>query len=305
MKKQALTILFGVLALSWASCQSVQTQSRMVISNPEDGSPPVIQIQSGNGEVRQVVPGIGDSTPEPAPSTPEPGADPASGGEQYSTPAPTPSAAGRQPRLVYNSIQTSEPVLAMTFDDGPHPELTPKLLDMLKERNLKATFFVIGKNVELYPEIARRIVAEGHEIANHSWSHPALPKIGAARVKSEIDKTSEIIERVTGVRPATMRPPYGATNQSLNRRLNEEFGLSVIMWSVDPQDWRYRNAARVSNHLIQHARPGDILLAHDIHPSTIAAMPGTFDALVAKGFRFLTVSELLARESPPPLTSTH
>jgi peptidoglycan/xylan/chitin deacetylase (PgdA/CDA1 family) len=201
-------------------------------------------------------------------------------------------------KAAYNSCNVSDNSIAITFDDGPHPQLTPKLLDLLKERGIKATFYVIGKNVEAYPEIAKRIVDEGHEIGNHTWNHPALSKLGAAKVKSEMDRTTEIIVKTTGVTPATMRPPYGATNATLNKRLDEEFGMKVIMWSVDPQDWKYRNADRVASQLIENTKSGGILLAHDIHASTVAAMPRTLDTLTSKGFKFVTVTELLAKDGP-------
>ena len=201
-------------------------------------------------------------------------------------------------RAAYNSCNVSDNSIAITFDDGPHPQLTPKLLDLLKERGIKATFYVVGKNVEAYPEIAKRIIEEGHELGNHTWNHPSLTKIGAAKVKSEMDRTTEIIVKTTGVRPATMRPPYGATNATLNKKLDEEFGMKVILWSVDPQDWKYRNADRVASQLIENTKSGGILLAHDIHASTIAAMPRALDALTAKGFKFVTVSELLAKDGP-------
>ena len=186
----------------------------------------------------------------------------------------------------------------MTFDDGPHPKLTPRLLDLLKERGIKATFFVIGKCVTEFPDIAKRIVDEGHEIANHSWSHPQLTKLSQPAFDAEISQTNAAIEKATGVRPVTIRPPYGAINPTLTKRLNEEYGLSVILWSVDPLDWKIRKSEHVSGHIIKNAAPGSIILAHDIHASTVEAMPATLDALKAKGYRFVTVSELIAMDRP-------
>ena len=186
----------------------------------------------------------------------------------------------------------------MTFDDGPHPKLTPKLLDLLKERGVKATFFVIGKNVAEFPDIAKRIVDEGHEIANHSWSHPQLTKLSPTAFATEIAQTNDAIEKATGVRPVVMRPPYGAINSTLTKRLNEEYGLSVIIWSVDPLDWKIRKSDHVSSHIIKNAAPGAIILAHDIHASTVDAMPATLDALQSKGYKFATVSELIAMDRP-------
>jgi peptidoglycan/xylan/chitin deacetylase (PgdA/CDA1 family) len=298
-----------VASVSLAACSSVHTQSRILISDPSQEGPPVNQIRSQNGVERVVAGGETSSDGSPVdhpgglrtlttePAMPQPKTQKRVARTEGAQPAP--------PRHAYNSVNTSQPVVAISFDDGPHPELTPKLLDILKARNIRATFYVIGRNVEAYPEIARRIVAEGHEIANHTWSHPSLTKIGAAGVAREIKRTTEVIQRVTGVTPTTMRPPYGATNASINRRMNEEFGLRVAMWSVDPQDWKYRNAQRVANHLATQTKAGDILLAHDIHPSTIAAMPPALDALLAKGLRFVTVEELIALdEAPVPATPT-
>lgn len=201
----------------------------------------------------------------------------------------------------YNSVHTSRPVVALTFDDGPHPELTPKLLDLLRAEGVRATFYVIGRNVDSYPDIARRIVAEGHEIANHSWSHPALTSLGAAKLNQELRSTSDIIERTTGRRPTNMRPPYGAINERVRQTILRDHGLDVVMWSVDPLDWKRPGAGVVARRLVEGAAPGGILLAHDIHPGTIEAMPETIAGLKAKGLGFVTVSQLLALQEPKPV----
>ncbi|MFM8365574.1 MAG: polysaccharide deacetylase family protein [Verrucomicrobiota bacterium] len=232
-------------------------------------------------------------------STPEPvytGIEPAAPSPSAVAVPPVATPAPRKP--TYNRCNVDGPILALTFDDGPHPKNTPRLLDLLKERGVKATFYVIGQNVVQYPEIARRIVEEGHEIGNHSYTHPALPKLSAARVTEEISKTNEAIQQAAGVLPTTMRPPYGATNAALTKRLNEEFQLPLILWSVDPLDWKIRKASHVSSHILQNATPGAIILAHDIHPSTVDAMPSTIDGLLAKGYKFVTVSELIALDRP-------
>ena len=207
-------------------------------------------------------------------------------------------AAAAPRKHTYTSCNVESSTVAMTFDDGPHPKLTPKLLDMLKERNIKATFFVIGKCVAEFPDIAKRIVDEGHEIANHSWSHPQLTKLSPSAFASEIAQTNEAIEKATGIRPVTMRPPYMDINATLTKRLNDEYGLCVILWSVDPQDWKIRKSEHVSSHIIKNTAPGSIILAHDIHPSTIDAMPPALDALQSKGYKFVTVTELIAMDRP-------
>lgn len=215
------------------------------------------------------------------------------------------SAAGpvapRPPRVPasYNAVKTSRPVVALTFDDGPHPEFTPKLLDILRHNGVRATFYVIGRNVETYPEIARRIVSEGHEIANHSWSHPALTSVGATRLRQEMEKTNDAIVRATGRRPTNMRPPYGAINDRVRQAILRDHGLDVILWSCDPLDWKRPGAEVVRQRMVDGATPGGILLAHDIHPGTIEAMPGTIRDLKAKGYGFATVSQLLALQDAP------
>lgn len=200
--------------------------------------------------------------------------------------------------ITYNSVPTTAPFLALTFDDGPHGKQTPRLLDLLAERNLRATFYVIGMNVAAHPEITRRIVEEGHEIANHTWSHPQLSRLSMDRVTSELQRTHDAVLEATGVECRNMRPPYGAVNERIRNLAREHLDYTTIMWSVDPMDWKYRNADRITRELLAGAAPGAILLCHDIHAATVDAMPATLDGLLAKGFHFATVSDLVAMEQP-------
>lgn len=203
-------------------------------------------------------------------------------------------------RASYNSVRTSRPVLALTFDDGPSPELTPRLLDILRREGVRATFFVIGQNVDAYPDIARRIVAEGHEIANHSYTHAAFTSVGAARMREEIEKTNASIMRATGRAPTALRPPYGAVNERVRQSILNDYHLDVVLWSVDPLDWKRPGANVVADRLVQGAHPGAILLSHDIHPGTIEAVPDVIERLKAKGYGFATVSQLFALREPQP-----
>ena len=198
------------------------------------------------------------------------------------------------------SVRVDQPVVAMTFDDGPSAVLTPRLLDILKQRNIKVTFFVLGQLVQEHPEIVQRAVAEGHEIANHSWDHKALNKLGEGGLQHELADTSAVISKSTGKPVTLMRPPYGATNPRLNRAIEKEYGMKVILWSVDPFDWKRPGPNVVEQRIVAGTKPGAIILSHDIHPGTIEAMPATLDALLAKGYKFVTVSELLAMESKNP-----
>ena len=209
-----------------------------------------------------------------------------------------PSSGSRSLKTSYSSVKTNLPYIAMTFDDGPHPQNTPRLLNMLRERNIKATFYVTGRNVKLYPQLTRRIVAEGHEIGNHTWGHPNLQKMGNAQVRSELDRTRDIIVATTGVQPRTMRPPYGALSQSQRAWIFKDYGYPTILWSVDPEDWKKPGPSVVTSRIVNNTRNGGIVLAHDLHKSTIDAMPGSLDGLLRKGFKFVTVSQLLALSSP-------
>ena len=214
-----------------------------------------------------------------------------------------------EPKITFNSVHVDGPYIAMTFDDGPSATLTPKLLDLLAAHHIKATFFVIGENVAEHPDIVARAAREGHEIANHSWSHPNLAKMSDEGVRRQLWQTDEAIKSATGTRPTLLRPPYGSITEREKRWIHDEFGYQIVLWDVDPYDWKRPGPAVVRNRILQETRPGSIVLSHDIHPGTIEAMPSTFDALEAKGFKFVTVSELIraavVEPSPTsPSTST-
>jgi peptidoglycan/xylan/chitin deacetylase (PgdA/CDA1 family) len=199
-------------------------------------------------------------------------------------------------KITFSEVNLDGPYIAMTFDDGPHATNTPKLLEMAAERHIKLTFFVLGECVEQNPDVFRREVAEGHEIGNHSWSHPNLAKLSSADVRSQLQRTEDIIVKTAGIKPKLMRPPYGELTKSQRILVNHDFGYKVILWDVDPLDWKRPGSDVVAQRIIAGARPGSIILPHDIRPPTIAAMPQVFDALLAKGFKFVTVSELLAMD---------
>ncbi|MGJ8697293.1 MAG: polysaccharide deacetylase family protein [Verrucomicrobiaceae bacterium] len=198
-------------------------------------------------------------------------------------------------QVTYSRGSSAAPYVAMTFDDGPHPQNTPRLLDMLRQRNIKATFYVIGGNVDRYPHIARRIVAEGHEIGNHTYTHRKLTSLSASEVRKEMQRTQDAIARATGVKPRTMRPPYGALNQSQRQMISSEFGYPTILWSVDPRDWQRPGPSVVTSRILSGTGNGAIILAHDLHAPTVSAMPATFSGLLSRGYKFVTVSQLLAQ----------
>ena len=196
-------------------------------------------------------------------------------------------------KMSYSSAPGPGPFIAITFDDGPVVPNTPRLLDMLAARGIKATFFTVGTNVARNPNIMRRIVADGHEIANHTWTHPYLSRLSDASVRSELQRSHDSLVSITGTSPRMYRPPYGAITARQKQWIMSEFGYPTILWSVDPQDWKTRNAAMTRSRILAETRPGSIILVHDIHASSVDAMPGTLDGLLAKGFRFVTVSQLI------------
>ena len=212
--------------------------------------------------------------PEPKPK-PEPTPAPA-------TPAPAPT--------------TGNKVIALTFDDGPGPH-TAHLLDILDQYGAKATFFLIGSKVSGQASIVRSIQARGHQLGNHSWSHPELPKLPVDQIASEIDRTNEAIRQATGITPAILRPPYGAVNGAVLEQLRLR-GMSSILWSVDTRDWADRNSDIVCSRAVAGARPGAIILMHDIHQTSVGAVPCILSALKQQGYSFVTVQGLLGNTTP-------
>jgi peptidoglycan/xylan/chitin deacetylase (PgdA/CDA1 family) len=212
---------------------------------------------------------------------------------QEKVPAPA-----KEPAITFNSVHVDGPYIAMTFDDGPSAKFTPKLLDLLAARHIKVTFFVLGELVAENPQVVARAAQEGHEIASHSWSHPNLAKMSQENVRSQLQRTDDAITSATGKRPTLFRPPYGSITPREKAWIHDQFGYDIILWDVDPLDWKRPGPAVVRSRILKETRPGSIVLSHDIHPGTIEAMPSTLDELQAKGFKFVTVSELINMATP-------
>ena len=182
-------------------------------------------------------------------------------------------------------------VIALTFDDGPGP-YTAQLLDILDQHGAKATFFLIGSKVSAQADVLRRMHARGHQLGNHSWSHPELPKLPVDQIAGEIDRTNDAIKQATGVTPTVMRPPYGAVNSAVLEQLRLR-GMSSILWSVDTRDWADRNSEIVCSRAVAGAHPGAIILMHDIHQTSVGAVPCILSALKQQGYSFVTVQGLI------------
>ncbi|MEG3878937.1 polysaccharide deacetylase family protein [Microcoleus sp. herbarium7] len=192
-------------------------------------------------------------------------------------------------------VKDSEKVIALTVDDGPWPETTEQMLDIFKQNDVKATFFWIGKSIKNSPEIARRVVADGHAIGNHTWHHPYDP-MDAAAAANEIDRTARLIYETTGVKTTFFRPPGGVLNNGLAKYAKEQ-NYSVVMWSVTSADTdpRAQPQAFVEN-VLKGAKPGAIVLMHDgggDRSRTVQALPEMIAGLKQQGYRFVTIPELL------------
>lgn len=197
------------------------------------------------------------------------------------------------PGMRVSSVSVPGKYVAITFDDGPSSSLTPQVLDILKRHGASATFFVLGDNASRNPSILARAVAEGHEIGNHTYSHIKMTSASAETIRSEISRTAAVIESATGRKAKVMRPPYGATNANIVSNMFNNYGMRSILWNIDTQDWRHPGVGVVVQRAVGGAKPGSIILLHDIHSSTLAAVEGIVTGLQARGYKLVTVSQLI------------
>lgn len=179
--------------------------------------------------------------------------------------------------------------VAITFDDGPHPTSTTKLLQGLKERGVRATFFVTGERAEQNPEIIRQMQEDGHLIGNHTYSHLQLTRGNREQFKEELVKTNEILQRITGESVTYVRPPYGSWDKSFEKELS----MLPVLWTVDPKDWCCENVALVKRRILSKVQDGDIILLHDSFETSVEAALACIDAMQEEGYYFVTVEEIL------------
>ncbi len=207
---------------------------------------------------------------------------------------------------VYHRVSTEEKVIAITFDDGPHPQNTEKVLDLLQKYDAKATFFVIGKNLELYKSVIRRAVKEGHEIGNHTYSHPHLSALDEKELFGEIKQNELLIEELTQKPTSLFRPPEGYCGRAV-RTLIKERGYRAILWDVDTRDWAGTPTDEIVKTVQKTVYPGSILLFHDYggkQSATLSALTVLLPWLKEEGYRFVTVSELLNYSSTGSVSSS-
>ena len=194
-----------------------------------------------------------------------------------------------------SSANTRQKIVALTFDDGPHRKYTDEVLAILRMNNIKATFFVVGKNVEESPDVVKLTYAEGHVIGNHSYSHPYLSSLSGDEIETELTKTNGIINRVIGVSPFLFRPPYGSCSPK-TARIARNLDFKTIMWSADYRMDLITASEKIANEIVSHVRSGAIILLHDgggNRENVVEALPIIIRALRNDGYEFVTVPELL------------
>ncbi|WP_442817202.1 polysaccharide deacetylase family protein [Streptomyces sp. NBC_01334] len=189
--------------------------------------------------------------------------------------------------------------IALTFDAGPS-ENSARLLDILKEKQVPATFFLLGeRHIEKYPELVTRMAAEGHEVASHTWDHKILTRIAPGEIREELQRPNDEIERLTGRRPTLMRPPQGRTDETVHE-ICRELGLAEVLWTVTAKDYTTTDSALIQRRVLAQADRDGIILLHDIYDGTVPAVPGIIDALKGRGYVFVTVPQLLAPGTAVP-----
>jgi len=198
-----------------------------------------------------------------------------------------------------NTAQNEETKkIALTFDDGPHPRYTMQILDILAEYGIKATFFEVGENVIYYPEAAMRVASEGHEIGNHTYTHPHIKNLNEEQLSEETRRCESAIIEVTGIKPKIFRPPEGVVDSAVKTWADKN-GYSVVLWSVDTRDWAGTSVSEMVKNVDNNVRPGSIILMHDYvsrKSHTVEALKKMIPMLLDKGYEFVTVSELLGKK---------
>ena len=186
-------------------------------------------------------------------------------------------------------------LIALTFDDGPHPKETDKVLDVLNKYNIKATFFIAGKHAKWYTNPLIRASKEGHEIGNHTFNHPDISNLSLSQIEEEIVKCEDTLVEITGKKPTLFRPPYGSYKRSDLEEVAKKHDYKIILWTtIDARDWENPPASTISSTIINKAKNGDIILLHDYATNnTVEALDRIIPAMQKRGFQFVTVSELL------------
>ncbi|WP_251423947.1 MULTISPECIES: polysaccharide deacetylase family protein [Lactococcus] len=192
-------------------------------------------------------------------------------------------------RQVRNKQLASKKLVALTFDDGPDPQTTPRLLSILKKENVPATFFILGNRLALYPEIVKQEYKLGHQVGSHTFNHLNLPQLPMKEVQEEIKNTADLVQKTLGIAPQGLRPPYGATTPEINAQAQ----TPIIQWSVDSLDWKSKNADQIEQVVMNEVYDGSIILMHDIYDSSVDGAEKVIKKLKRQGYTFVTVNQLI------------
>jgi peptidoglycan/xylan/chitin deacetylase (PgdA/CDA1 family) len=204
-------------------------------------------------------------------------------------------------KISYDSVPTTLHVVAITFDDGPSPMLTPQVLKILADRNIKATFFAAGESVQAHPEIIKQEVSAGHEVGSRSWSHTGFSDLTGTQWLTDLQHTDQAIKLATGRSPRYYSPFDAAFSDVQCDTVSKQFGYKVIYWNVDSQAVQDKGAAAIAGSIVSQVKPGSIILSSDVNAASVEALPLVIDTLTAKGYKFVTVPQLLALGTPAGL----
>ncbi|WP_123043447.1 polysaccharide deacetylase family protein [Cohnella candidum] len=300
----------SVLAAEPAGPEDADDLDPLQIGIPPSGSPaesPATETPEGGAPVPAKLgppgggapPPVSTTAPDPSPppaASPDPGPVATKPPSEPSPPTKPPAAA--KPEKPAPSKKERK-VLALTFDDGPDGKYTPQVLDILKEYGVKATFFVVGTQVEKNPDTMKRILKEGHDIGNHSWSHADLTKLSGQALADQIDRTQKAVEKATGgYTPDLVRAPYGSVSKPLLDYVHEK-ELHHVLWTVDPRDWAGTSVSAMRANIRKHARPGGVILLHsfggkkDALEHTIELLPIIIQDLKKAGYEFVTIDDMI------------
>ena len=197
--------------------------------------------------------------------------------------------------IFFKSGSRDEKLIALTFDDGPHPKETHEVLDILDKYNVKGTFFVVVKHANWYSEPLIRASKECHEIVNHTFSHPDISNLSSDDIKREIKECEDTLVKITGKKPTLFRPPYGSYSEDKLGKIAKECGYKIILWTtIDAKDWKNPPSVQISDTIINKVQNGDIILLHDYGTeNTVKALDIIIPSLMEKGYKFVTVSEII------------
>lgn len=190
---------------------------------------------------------------------------------------------------VQENAKEEKKKVALTFDDGPHPQYTVEMMEGLREKNVKATFFLLGEQVEKHPEIVKQIYEEGHVVGNHSYKHEQLSKLTMQRACEQVNRTNKLIYDITGENPSYLRPPFGDWHEKLDCEAN----MVEVLWDVDTLDWSSQNHNEIVNKVLKNVKENDIILMHDGYETSVTAAMEIIDTLRERGYEFVTVDEIL------------